>query len=450
MARTALDLLQRPPKMLGIMVYLLERNEEDASSLISNLNLATYTFYSAVERLKRLGFLYTRKEKGWPPHTYVRLTSKGKEAAKLLLPLSKIVGDTILGLESELESLEGKERGKDENERMVQILKELQDISFTLGEWGETEAHAKRALDIASALGDMESLSKSLRTLGRMHLRRGESKQAKSEFSESLQISMKVNDLDGVAEAHYFIGAIHEQGGEYDKAMKEYKRAAETSKSTGDEVREARSKLGLGRMLAKKGKYRDSLKRIEESIATFERLEEDDELPRAYANAGSSTFFIDIDESLKWHERSMEMAIRNSDLRILGHCLCNVSGCLNKKGEPRKALEYLEEASMISKKLGENRMMCSVNIQAGWSHRLEKKWTDSNRCYEHAVQLAEKFDFPYELGDALYNWALVNIDRGDKNGARLKLKRAMEVFDKLSNQAKVNKIRRILRSLRPP
>ncbi|MFQ5885416.1 MAG: tetratricopeptide repeat protein [Thermoplasmata archaeon] len=283
--------------------------------------------------------------------------------------------------------------------------------------------------------------------MGKIHYKRGDYGDSESEFSDSLRISMRTNDLDGAAEAHYFLGAIYEKRGELNKAMGEYKNAAETSESADNEVLEAKSKLGLGRILSRKGKYKDSLKKMKESIATFERLGEDDELPRAYSNAGATAFYIDLDESLEWHEKSMKMANRNNDLRMLGFCLCNVAGCLNEKGEPKKALVQLKEASMISKKLDEKSMICSVDIQTGWAYRLQRKWKDSNGCSEHAVRVAEESDLPYELGDALLNWALVDIDRGDKREAKLKLKRALKVFDKLDNQAKVNDIKDILRGL---
>lgn len=447
MVKTGLDLLRGPPRTFDILMYLLGKNEEEVGSVMSNLNLATYTFYSAVERLKLLGFLYDRREKGFPPHTYVALTNKGKEAAKLLHPMAELVGSTLEGLKLELADLDGMERTEDQNKRIIEILGDLQEITFTMGELSEAEGYAKRVADIASALGDNKSLSMSLRTLGKVHYGRGRFEESESEFSESIRLSSKIDDMEGVAEARYVLGAIREDAGEYDEAMDLYQKAGEASKSAGNESLEARADLGYGRMLGKKGRFEDSLKKMKESIQILEKLEDYDELPRAYGNAGATAFYIDLDESLRWHEKSMEMANRNGDLRMLGYSLCNISGILNKKGEPKKALAYLGEASEISEKLDEKRMMCSVNIQMGWAHRLAKGLNDSDRCFELAVQVAEKYDLAYELGDALLNWAYVDVERGHKREARTKLKRALEVFDDLGNQTRVNKIKKTLRSL---
>lgn len=216
MEKTPLDLLRGPPKALDIVVYLSEGDEEEVGNIMSNLDLSPSTFYSATEKLKLLGFLYQKREKGFPPRTYIALTNKGREAARLLRPLAEVVESTIQGLKMELQELEAKERTEDESKKMVKILKDLQDISFTLGEWHDAESHARRSMDIASALGDSNILSKSLRTLGRIHYKRGDHGDSESEFSNSLRISMKINDSDGAAEAHYFLGAIHEKRGEYD------------------------------------------------------------------------------------------------------------------------------------------------------------------------------------------------------------------------------------------
>jgi tetratricopeptide (TPR) repeat protein len=436
MGKSVLDLLRGPPRTLDIAVYLLEKDEVEVGKVMSDLDLANETFYSAVDRLRLLGFLYKKREKGFPPHSYVCLTNKGREAARLLGPLADIVGSTILGLSGELEDLEGKERGEDENQRMVAILCDLQDVNFTLGEWDEAEVHARRGLDIASALGDTMSLSKSKRMLALLHYTRGVLDESESEFSESLK-----------AEAHYFLGAINEDRGNYDNATEKYKESASVSHSAGKGALEARAKLALGRMYGKKGRYNDSLEKIIESVQTLEKLEEYEELPRAYANAGATAFYIDLDEALNWHEKSLETASRNSDLRMQGYGLSNMAGVYNKKGEPKKALVYLERALEISEKLDEKRMICTINIQKGCTHRLVGELNEANRYFGNAVQVAQDFELPYELGDGFLNWAYVDIDRGDNREAKDKLKKALDAFDKLGNQARVNKVRNVLRKI---
>lgn len=88
-------------------------------------------------------------------------------------------------------------------------------------------------------------------------------------------------------------------------------------------------------MFAKKGKYEDSLNRMKESIEILERLEEDDELPRTCANAGASAFYVNLDESLKWHEKSLILFLRGDDVDAMS------------KGEVTEELPFRQNATGI-------------------------------------------------------------------------------------------------------
>ncbi|MFQ6107540.1 MAG: winged helix DNA-binding protein [Thermoplasmata archaeon] len=132
-----IDLLQRPPKVLATLVYLLGHEETTPSDLMKNLNLATETYYAAVRRLTELGLVFEREGRTFPKSVIVALTPKGKEVAKRLYPLSEILESTLIGLRSELKTLEGKIRTKGENARMIEILVSLMNMEFTAGEWGK-------------------------------------------------------------------------------------------------------------------------------------------------------------------------------------------------------------------------------------------------------------------------------------------------------------------------
>lgn len=447
MARTVFDLLHGPPKMLDIAVYLLDKDEVRVGEVMSHFDLSTESFYSSVDKLESLGFLFVRKERGFPPPRFIGLTVKGEEVARLLKPLDELVRSSVEALKRDLEELEGKERSEEENQRMVKILRDMQEIAFVLGNWDEAERYARRTLDIASAMGDNESLSVSFRTLGKIHYEKGRLDDAESDFSESLKVASRANDREGMAQSYYFLGGVLVDRGKHDEAMEALRKASEAAESSEDKVLKARAEVGLARMLGKKGKYDESLRKVKESIRTFEELEEYDELPRAYAYAGAAAFSIDLDESFEWHEKSVEMATKNSDLRILGYGLSNMAGVYNKKGEPKKALPCLDRAVEISETLEDKPMTCSVNIQKGWAHRLLDQLKKSDKCFERAVRLAEDNGLTFELGDALLNWAYVDIARDEKVDARKKLKRAIKLFEELGNQSRANMAKKVLRKL---
>ncbi len=441
---SGLDFLQRPPKMLDILVHLLEKDETTVSDLLEDLNLSASTYYAAVRRLFELGFVFKREERVFPRHVCIGLTRKGREIAERLRPISEMVESTLLGLKSELGTLEMKERTEKENIRMLEILIALMDLEFTAGEWDDAESHATRALDIASALDDDISIARALRLLGEVHHRRELRDKAEKEFTESLKIHMRMNDLAGASEDRYFLGAIKERRGDLEGAHDEFEKSLGLADSARDEILKSRAILGIGRILALQGKCEESLKRFKESIEIFERLDEVDELPRAYTSAGSSAFYLDVNESLKWHEKCVKLAKTIGDVRMLGYGLSNAAGCYIEKKETKKARQNLEDASEIAKKLDEKKMIVGVNIQMGIVYWREERWTYSERYFYDAIDMARKSSFEYELGDALLNSGLMNIDRGRKHESKRQLKEALEIFETVDNQAKVNEIREAL------
>lgn len=444
MTYSPLDLLQRPPKMMTILMYLLKNEERSVSDLIEDLGLATKTYYTAVRRLADLGFVFEHEKRTFPRQVFIGLTQKGRELAGNLLPIAETLENTLVGLKSELEAIGTKARTEKESMRMLEILTLLMDVEFTAGEWDNAESHASRALDIASALGDKMNMAKALRLMAEIHHKKGLDVEAKEEIRGSLKIHMKINDLGGASEDHYVLGNTKETAGDLEGALREFEISGKLAESSEDEVLQARANLGVGRILAKKGGYKDSLEKFKESIKTFERLDEADELPRAYTSAGASAFYLDIDESLEWHEKCMDVSRKVGDIVMFGYGLSNAAGCYNKKEETKKALQYLEKASEIFEGLGQMDMMVGVNVQMGWAYWQDERWAPSERHFSHAISLARKHDFPYELADALLNFGLMNIDRGRDQEAKRQLKEALEIFERLDNPSKVNKARKAL------
>ena len=440
MPRLVLDLLQRPPKTLDILLYLLNKEETKVSELRKEMDLSPSTCHAAVQSLLGLDLIFKREGVERRLHTYVGLTIKGREVAEHLRPMSETVESTLSALRLDLRTLEMRERTEAENRRMLEVLLALMDAEFRLGGWDDMESHARRAFDIASALNDSGNVASALLSLGEMHFGKGAMEEAQKEFAESLSILKRIGDLNGASRSHYFIGAIKEKRGQLQDALKEYKEADRLAMASEDNILRARAGLGIGRVLAKKGEYRESLKRFKESVDAFERMGELDELPRAYTCAGSSAFYTDVDGAIMWHQKCIDLSRRTGDLRMLVQGLSNLAGCYNKKKESKQALRHLKEAAGILKVLDEKDMLAGLNIQLGWTYSLDGRWSEAEHHFFQAIDMARKHDFAYELGDALLNSGLVNIDRGKTQDAKHQLKEALEIFERLSNQQKINKV----------
>jgi Tfp pilus assembly protein PilF len=107
----------------------------------------------------------------------------------------------------------------------------------------------------------------------------------------------------------------------------------------------------------------------------------------------------------------------------------------------------LDEASDVFKELDEKGMLASVSIQYGLVRWQEGNWIEAENQFFQAMDIAKKHGRSYELGDALMNCGLMNLERGQKQTAESQLRRAAEIFQKLGNQAKIEKVRKGLEQL---
>ncbi len=443
-----IELLREPSRIFDIMLYLSEKGERDVSTILKDLKIYPDAFYKAIKRLEEFGFVCKREVRGFPIHVYWRLTYAGERAVEHLIPLDKMARETFEGCKRELERLQKARKSKKNKAKILEILAKLQDYTFTLGEWDDTLAYAQEALRLAKELGDEAGVAKAYRSMGIVHLRRKEEDEAAKELGKSLEFALKIDDISGVTDDYYSIGSISEERGEYDEALANYEMSAKLAKKASLKSANAKARVGFGRMLARKGEYEESLKQLRGAVRTFKKLEEMDELALAYGNLGSSSFFVDVDQALKCHEKSMEIANRTGNLRLLGWGFSNAAGCYICKGKFNKSLEYLDKALDISEKIDEKKMICSVLIQYGRLFWSQEKWSKSRESFYRCVDMAEKFNLPYLLGDAFFNLGWMNKDRGNLRKGKSQLEEALKIFSDLGNKDKVAKIERFLEEIR--
>lgn len=98
------------------------------------------------------------------------------------------------------------------------------------------------------------------------------------------------------------------------------------------------------------------------------------------AHAKSIKIFNKIND--KGHEKDI----------FVGNALFNIGVCMNEKGDPDKAIKYLEKAStMISRNLGEDHLhIADITFQIGISFKLKLELDDAKKCFEGALKIMEQ------------------------------------------------------------
>ncbi|MFQ6060287.1 MAG: tetratricopeptide repeat protein [Thermoplasmata archaeon] len=443
----AFDLIQKPLGTMNILMYLSRKGAADVTTIIEETEICNKTFYKAINRLKSLGLVFEETKKGWPTHVIYQLTYKGEEAVKHLYPLEEIILGSVEGQWEELGRLESEEKSQENMKRMLELLRNLQEATFDLGEWDKTLRLSERAIGIASAVRDESSLSHAYRYAGLVHQKRNDFHKTKENLRRSIEISTRTEEWDGAAEDHYVLGALYERRGDLQDALAQYEKSLEFARRAEWMIGEARARLGFGRVLGKRGKSRQSLEEIQRAVKDFEDLGAVDELARAYGNLGATIFDIDADKALEFYEKSIEIARKTGEVRILAIGLSNASGCYANEGDKKKALDYLKEAEDIISRLNDPHLLVSVRIHLGCVYWSQQDWKKSERYFKKAIDICDKESAKYEMGDALFHYGLMLSDKGDTERSESILGKALAIFDEIGSAKKIAKTKKALDGL---
>jgi tetratricopeptide (TPR) repeat protein len=438
------DLIQKPSGTLDILVYLSRKGKSDVTTMIEELGMCTRTFYSAAHRLKSLGLVFEETKVGWPTRVFYQLTYKGEEVVSCLVPLEKIILDSIDAQRQELEKLKSMSKTKENKERMLKLLGKLQEATFDLGEWDETLRLSAKASELGKSLKDERSLSHAHRYAGFVHEKRRDVSEARENLEKSIQISTRLEDWGGVAEDHYILAKTHELSGDLDDAFLHYERSQEFAKKADWKIGEARARLGFGRVLGRKGRIQESLEEIQQAVSEFEELEATYELATAYVDLGATTHFIDQEKGLELFEKAVDIARKTGDVRIIAHGLSNVVVYYLNKGDSKKALENVREAEDIFAKLDEKAPLARVLVLRGCIYQIRRDWVKSEESFEESIRICEQVDAKYHLGDALCHYGEMLLAKGEVERSKPFLLKALRIFENLGNEVRIAKIERDL------
>ncbi len=440
----SIDLLERPPKTLSLLVYLNENGQSNMSDIKKDLDIAPQTLYSATRRLKELNLVFENNERGFPRKVFLNLTKEGKKVAESLTKANEIVSDTIGGYKKRLATLRRRKKTKETKEEIIELLCKLGEISFAQGRWNEALDYSSECNSLAKEVGDVLHEGRSALTMAEVHSRRGRDDTAQVLLDRCSELFSQLEDKGNLSRVHYTLGTMFEEKGDFDKALAEYQKTESFAKEADYDISRGKAILGGGRILGKKGLYEKSYREMIKAIRMLEDSDALEELPLAYANLGATSFFLDNDEAIEWHEKSVSVADEVGDLRMAGCGKLNIAGCLIRKSDYDLALKNLDEANPIITEIDDKEMLSSLHIQFGIAYRAQKKWTAARESLGKAIDISKQFDMPYNLADALLNLALLDIDTSSLDRANTRLAKAKMIFEELGNEDKISEIQKHL------
>lgn len=241
----SIDLLERPPKTLSLLVYLHKHGPSNMTDIKKGLNIAAQTLYSATKRLKELNLVFEKSKRGFPKKVFMNLTRQGKRLAESLSQVNEVVGGTVEGYKRKLATLRKRRKTKKAKQETIDILCLLGELSHALGEWDEALEYCNECSLLAKELQDFHNEGRSNLILGEVHMRRGQIDVALGHLKLSSKLFSQPGDKVNLSSVHYMLGAMYEEKGDFDEALSEYKRSEECAEEADYEISHGKAILGV-------------------------------------------------------------------------------------------------------------------------------------------------------------------------------------------------------------
>ncbi|KAJ7378449.1 hypothetical protein OS493_022983 [Desmophyllum pertusum] len=234
------------------------------------------------------------------------------------------------------------------------IYEHLAEAYFRIGNYNESKANAKLALQINNKIGDKNRKLTSYCKLYEVSFNLGRYDKAIKYLEKALQISRETGDAEKEAEIYCNLGAPHYFLGQLDRAMAYLLKSLKLSKEIGHRTMEARALTVLGSLFLGLGKVSQSVQKLEEALKISEEIGDGCSGVSILSHLGRAYQYLNqYDKSIEYYQASRRVSkeIRNSENE--GRACCRLGFCLFLVKKYDEAIRYSEQALEIGKSTGD-------------------------------------------------------------------------------------------------
>jgi DNA-binding SARP family transcriptional activator/tetratricopeptide (TPR) repeat protein len=298
---------------------------------------------------------------------------------------------------------------------------------WAVGEYPEGEAVAARALEVATAEGDVQGQAALLTITGRILREQGRLADARAALTRAQVLYGRLNDVHGAATALELLGGIAWRLGDHAVAARQHAEAADLFQQIGDVRRAAISLNSVGTALWGLGDYEGARLVHVRSLATCreigDRRVESDNLDNL---GGVAWVLADYERAIELYNEALAIRRESHDPRGIAISLVNLGDTYTLVGETDKALAHYDEALEVDRGVGVRRNEATTLQGKGKALLDAGRHEEARRCLEAAVAIHVGLGDRDNLADARAALAKVCLALGDVAAARSAAAAALE------------------------
>lgn len=265
------------------------------------------------------------------------------------------------------------------------------------GNYAQSVAYYKRALEIRRHIGDLREIGSSLNNLGISYEFQGRFDSALVFHRENFSIQEKLRDTVKIARALFNIASAYQEMGLYHEAQSDLLDARLILEAKKDRDGMAKVYAQLGHIQLELDRYNAALPWYTQALRLREQLNDPGRLAEALTDYANALDEVDSSEvALGFYQRALDIWKELEDLPGQASLYTNIADAHKHLGHYQTALDYLRKAEEICLASDDNQQLMEVyNVMGdtyGRAKRLDKA-LEYTRTY---------FEIAQKSGDSKY------------------------------------------------
>nr|MBC8264959.1 tetratricopeptide repeat protein [Anaerolineales bacterium] len=326
---------------------------------------------------------------------------------------------------------------------MARICTSMAGVLYRQGEGAEAMEWCQRGLEIAQRSDERGELAHAYMLRGVLNGSLGNPSQAISDCLRSLHLCQEIGDLSKQARAHNNLGLHYYYEGDWGQAVVHYSQSLEIRERIGDVNGGATVSNNLGELYLNQGRFDEAAECFQGCLETWERTGYLLGVALSYRNLGHACARREEwDAALEYLGMSLrkleEIGSRDwlmaEVYRHFAEVYLGLGEWETAHGFGRRSLGIAVAQEIKLVEGGARRVLGQV-------HRCRGRWDEAEALLRESLRLSEEQGQRYETGQALWELALLYLDRARNGGngrERAKmaeaLGRAITIFGELGAQ----------------
>jgi serine/threonine protein kinase/tetratricopeptide (TPR) repeat protein len=277
----------------------------------------------------------------------------------------------------------------------------------------------EKALNIYREVGHKTYIASTLNNMGLIFRAQLRYAQAMKYFQESLHITKELGNKEETARCLNNMGATYFDLGKYDEAVKCYLESLKLNTTMKNKKEIVYNLVNLGEVYQKTGDFANALKYSQKGLELAANIDFTQAEGHILKNLGAINFELGHYQKVYEHfDQAKTVAENIQDKELLVLVLINSSKLFMTFNHLQRVEELLDEATKIINIINDDRSLISVYQIKSWLKNKEKKFEESIKLLNRAIELAKETGSQEELFSLNLDFCEVFLSLKEKDKAK--------------------------------